>query len=70
MNPKQYRMKMLSHVDTPSGLHAAFRRGKALAESGAGELAFNEALNRCKTPDARSQLAAGYHAALSRRYKL
>lgn len=70
MTPKQYRMKKLGHTDTPSGLNAAYRRGKALAESGAGELALNEALNRCMTPDSRSQLSAGYSDALARRYKL
>lgn len=70
MTPKQYRMKKLGHTDTPSGLDAAYRRGGALAEAGAGELALNEALNRCMTADARTMLADGYHASLARRYKL
>jgi hypothetical protein len=70
MTPKQFRMKKAGHTETPSGLTAAFRRGRELAETGAGELSFNEALSRCMSAGAKSQLSAGYHAALARRFKL
>jgi len=70
MTPKQFRMKMAGHSDTPSGLDAAYRRGTELAKTGGGELALNEALSRCHTKDTRSQLALGYHNELARRYKL
>jgi hypothetical protein len=70
MTPKQFRMKRAGHTDTPSGLDAAFRRGRKLGESGAGELALNEALSRCMSPDSRRQLSDGYNAALAARYNL
>lgn len=63
-------MQRAGHTDTPSGLTAAWNRGKALAEAGAGESLMYAAMERCRSKNMAEQLKAGFEAALEERYKL
>ena len=63
-------MKQAMHTETPSGLTAAWQRGKKLAEAGGNEGRMYEAMQRCKSQDMANQLKAGFEAALVKAYKL
>ena len=63
-------MKQAMHTETPSGLTAAWARGKALAKAGGSEGQMYEAMQRCASTAAAEQLKAGYEAALLAIYKL
>ena len=70
MTAKQWRMKQAGHTETPSGLTAAWNRGKKLAQAGGSEGQMYEAMERCNSTDAANQLKAGYEAELVKIYKL
>lgn len=70
MTAKQWRMKQAMHTETPSGLTAAYNRGKRLAESGGSEGQMHEAMQRCKSSGLADQLKAGFEAALLKAYRL
>lgn len=63
-------MRNAMHADTPSGLTAAWNRGKKLAEAGGNEREMYEAMERCRSRDMADQLKAGFEAALAERYKI
>jgi hypothetical protein len=70
MTAKQWRMKQAMHTETPSGLTAAWNRGKNLADSGGSELQMRDAMERCESQAAACHLRAGFEAALLKAYKL
>ncbi len=69
MNAKQFKQAR-RHTDTPSGLDAAYRRGVALAKSGAGELAMFEACDKCRSADSAKMLRSGYENQLLQSYRV
>jgi len=58
----QFRRACAGHTETPSGLTAAFERGRKLASTGVGTYDLKSARKRCRSAAAAEQFESGFRS--------